>query len=171
MRQKQNVQLSFAVPASNHPRAQLLEKISRIIDENPNFIELVWQDLRSGKNDHGNHGLTAEQLLRLTVFKHLEQFTYDDLMFHLNETPIYQTFCRIGIGGKIPSRSAVADGIKAIQPETWEMVVMFDRGFLRRYGRFQAGIEGLLGRMSCFVRRLWNYGKSIVLLITYLNVK
>ena len=123
MRQKQNVQLPLAVPASNHPRAQLLEKISRIIDENPTFEELVWQDLSSGKQNHGNHGLTAEQLLRLTVLKHLEQFTYDDLLFHLNETPIYQSFCRIGIGGKIPSRSAVADGIKAIKPETWEMIV------------------------------------------------
>ncbi len=41
MRQKQNVQLPLTVPASNHPRTQLLEKISRIINENPTFEELV----------------------------------------------------------------------------------------------------------------------------------
>jgi len=122
MRQKCNAQLPLAVPASNHPRAQLLEKISRIIHENPTFEELVWQDLSSGKQDQGRHGFTAEQILRLTVLKHLEQFTYDELSFHLHETPIYQSFCRIGIGGKIPSRSAVADGIKAVKSETWEMV-------------------------------------------------
>ncbi len=134
MRQKCNAQLPLAVPASNHPRAQLLEKISRIIDENPTFNELVWQDLTSGKMDHGNHGLTAEQALRCAVLKQLEQLRYDDLMFHLNETPLYQSFCMIGIGGKIPSRSAVADGIKAIKPETWEMIgkrlvqYAFDKG-------------------------------------------
>ena len=119
MRQKSNAQLPLAIPASNHPRAQLLEKISRIIDENPTFNELVWQDLTSGKMDHGNHGLTAEQVLRCAVLKQLEQLCYDELLFFLNETPLYQSFCRIGIGGRIPSRSSVAEGIKAISSETW----------------------------------------------------
>ncbi len=122
MRQKQNIQLSLAVPASNHPRAQLLEKISRIIDENPTFNELVWQDLTAGKMNHGNHGLTAEQVLRCAVLKQLEQLCYDELLFFLNETPLYQSFCRIGIGGRIPSRSSVAEGIKAISSETWEKI-------------------------------------------------
>jgi len=122
MRQKQNVQLPLAVPASKHPRAQLLEKISRIIDENPTFNELVWQDLTAGKMDHGNHGLTAEQVLRCAVLKQLEQLCYDELLFLLNETPLYQSFCRIGIGGRIPSRSSVAEGIKAVSSETWEKI-------------------------------------------------
>lgn len=122
MRQKQNIQLPLAVPASNHPRAQLLEKISRIIDENPTFNELVWQDLTAGKMNHGNHGLTAEQVLRCAVLKQLEQLCYDELLFFLNETPLYQSFCRIGIGGRLPSRSSVAEGIKAISSETWEKI-------------------------------------------------
>lgn len=147
MRQKQNVQLPLAVPASNHPRAQLLEKISSIINENPTFEELVWQDLSSGKQNHGNHGLTAEQLLRLTVLKHLEQFTYDDLMFHLNETPLYQSFCMIGIGGRIPSRSAVADGIKAIKSETWEMI----RKLLVQYASDKGVEKGREVRIDCTV--------------------
>lgn len=122
MRQKHKTQLPLSVPGSDHPRAQLLEKISGIIDENPTFNELVWQDLTSGKTDHGSRGMTAEQVLRFAVLKHLEQYSYDDLMFHLHEMPLYQSFCRIGIGGAIPSRSAVAQGIKAIRPETWEAI-------------------------------------------------
>jgi transposase, IS5 family len=122
MRQKQNIQLPLAVPASDHPRAQLLEKISRIVDENPIVIEHVWQDLTLGKTDHGSHGMTAEQVLRCAVLKQLEQYSYDELMFHLHETPLYQSFCRIGIGGKIPSRSSFAEGIKAISSETWDKI-------------------------------------------------
>lgn len=122
MRQKHKTQLPLAIPASDHPRAQLLEKISRIIDENPIVIEHIWQDLTSGKTDHGSHGMTAEQVLRCAVLKHLEQYSYDELMFHLQEMPLYQSFCRIGIGGRIPSRSSVAEGIKAISSETWDKI-------------------------------------------------
>jgi len=122
MRQKQNVQLPLAVPASDHPRAKKLEKISRIIDENPIVIEYVWQDLTFGKTDHGSHGMTAGQVLRCAVLKQLEQYSYDELMFHLHEMPLYQSFCRIGIGGKIPSRSSVAENIKAIRSDTWDSI-------------------------------------------------
>lgn len=122
MRQKHKTQLPLSVPASDHPRAQLFEKISRVIDENPTFIELVWKDLTSGKSNKGSHGITAEQVLRCAILKHIEQYSYDDLMFHLHEMPLYQSFCRIDYAGVIPSRSAVAGGIKAISPETWDSI-------------------------------------------------
>lgn len=122
MRQKHKTQLPLSVPASAHPRAQLFEKISRIIDENPTFIELIWQDLTTGKTNKGSHGITAEQVLRCAMLKHIEQYSYDDLMFHLHEMPLYQSFCRIDYAGAIPSRSAVAEGIKAISHETWEAI-------------------------------------------------
>lgn len=147
MRQKQNVQLPLAVPASNHPRAQLLEKISRIVDENPTFNELIWQDLTAGKMDHGNHGLTAEQVLRCAILKQLEQLSYDDLMFLLNETPLYQSFCRIGIGGRIPSRSSVAEGIKAISSETWVKINVT----LVRYAASEGVEKGREVRGDCTV--------------------
>lgn len=147
MRQKHNVQLPLAVPASNHPRAQLLEKISWIIDENPIVIELVWQELTSGKTDHGNHGMTAEQVLRCAVLKHHEQYSFDELMFHLHEMPLYQSFCRIGIGGRIPSRSSVAEGIKAISSETWDMINIA----LIRYASWKKIEKGREVRGDCTV--------------------
>ena len=120
MRQKSTAQLPLAVPASNHPRAQLLERVSRILDENPTLEDIVWQYLTRGLRDSGAHGLTAEQIIRLTFLKHHEHLTYDELSFHLHETPIYQSFCRIGIGGRIPSRSTVASVVKAVGWDVWE---------------------------------------------------
>jgi len=43
-------------------------------------------------------------------------------MFLLQEMPLHKSFCRIGIGGRIPSRSSVAEGIKAISSETWDKI-------------------------------------------------
>lgn len=123
MRQKCNTQLPLTVPASKHPKSKLMEKISTLIDENPNFEELIWQDLTLGRNNRGAQGLTAEQILRIALLMSLEAFTYDDLHFHLHETPLYQAFCRIGIGGRIPSRSAMAAAIKSIRAETWEVIL------------------------------------------------
>ena len=147
MRQKLNIQLPLAVLPSKHPRAIVFEKISRIIDDNPIFVELLWQDLKKGKEDRGCHGLTAEQILRCCVLKHLEQLSYEDLMFLLHEVPLYQSFCRIGIGGRIPSRSAVAEGIKSVRPETWEEI----NTSLRRYAAAKGVEKGREVRGDCTV--------------------
>lgn len=120
MRQKNTAQLPLAIPASGHPRAQLLEAVSRILDENPILEDIVWQSLTKELQDRGAKGLTAEQIIRLTFLKQHEQLTYDDLDFYLNETPLFQSFCRIGIGGRIPSRATVASAIKAVDWEVWE---------------------------------------------------
>jgi len=79
MRQKSTAQLPLAVPASNHPRAKLLETVSRILDENPTLEEVVWQCLTEDLKNIGAQGLTAEQIIRLTFLKHYEHLTYDDL--------------------------------------------------------------------------------------------
>jgi len=120
MRQKSTAQLPLAIPASGHPKAQLLEAVSRILDKNPILADVVWQSLTLGVTDRGAQGLTAEQIIRLSFLKHHEQLTYDDLDFHLNETPLFQSFCRIGIGGRIPSRASVASAIKSVDWEVWE---------------------------------------------------
>ncbi len=43
---------------------------------------------------------------------------------------------------------------------------MFDQAHLGQYGKFPAGIGGVLGRTSYFVSRKCNCGESIVLLIS-----
>lgn len=123
MRQKCNTQLPLTIPTSKHPKSKLMEKISTLINENPTFEELIWQDLTQGRNNKGAQGLTAEQILRIAILMSLEAFTYDALHFHLHETPLYQSFCRIGIGGRIPYRSAMAAAIKSISAETWGVIL------------------------------------------------
>ncbi len=147
MRQKSTAQLPLVVPASNHPRAKLLETVSRILDENPTLEEVVWQCLTEDLKNIGAQGLTAEQIIRLTFLKHYEHLTYDDLSFHLQETPIYQSFCRIGIGGKIPSRSAVASAVKSVPWEVWEGLSLH----LNLYAAARGVEKGREVRVDCTV--------------------
>ncbi len=59
MRQKSTAQLQLAVPASNHPRAKLLETISEILDLNPTLEEDVWQCLTEDLKNYRDYLIKA----------------------------------------------------------------------------------------------------------------
>ena len=60
--------------------------------------------------------------MRISILRSLEEFTYDDLVFHLNENMTYRAFCLFGIADKIPSRSSLASLLKQISAEVLETV-------------------------------------------------
>ncbi|GAF92794.1 unnamed protein product, partial [marine sediment metagenome] len=59
--------------------------ISQIVDENPIIYEMVWQDLPLNLKNPGAgaNGMTAEQVIRAAIIKQTEEFSYEDLTFHL----------------------------------------------------------------------------------------
>ena len=66
--------------------------------------------------------MSAEQVLRATLVKQLNQFTYRELAFHLADSRSYRTFCRLGIMEATPSKSTLAANIKALKSETLEKI-------------------------------------------------
>ncbi len=98
--------------------------MSEILDKLPTAAELVAKDLVKGTKatKAGRAGLSGEQVLRAALLKQMHCWSYDDLAFHLADSPTFRTFCRIGMMDAAPKRSALAENIKRVKPETLEKV-------------------------------------------------
>ena len=124
MREKRKNQMPLRIPTIEHPRAEELLRIGRILDENPIISEMVWQDLTSHVHDQdsGAHGMSAEQVLRAAIIKQMEGFSYEELAFHLLDSSCYRNFCRFGFTHEGFGKSALCAAIKAISTQTWEAI-------------------------------------------------
>ena len=124
MRKKNQKQMPLMPSDIAHPRAKELDRISKILDSVPNIVDMVLQDLTHGveHRSRGAQGMTAEQVLRAAIIKQTEEFSYEDLAFHLADSRTYRNFCRIGITQKGFRKSALCKNIKSISPETWKSI-------------------------------------------------
>jgi IS5 family transposase len=124
MRTKVKKQMPLMPPEIDHPQAEELSAISRILDSNPIIYDLVMQDLcpKRIKSKAGAKGMTAEQVIRAAIVKQMFEFSYQDLAFHLIDSVSLRRFCHIGIGDKGFKKSVLCKNIKAISPHSWEAV-------------------------------------------------
>jgi IS5 family transposase len=126
MRKTHKVQASLLEPYLDVEPARELETISTILDSLPQLNSLVLQDLRAASSlsgsDVGCGGMSAEQVLRTTLVKQMNQFSYRELAFHMADSRSYRTFCRLGITETTPSKSTLATNIKALRTQTLEKV-------------------------------------------------
>ena len=124
MRKKSQKQMPLMPPEIDHPQAEELSAISRILDSNPIIYDLVMQDLspKRIKSNAGAKGMSAEQVIRAAIVKQMFEFSYKDLAFHLIDSVSLKRFCRIGIADKGFKKSVLCKNIKAISPQTWEAV-------------------------------------------------
>jgi len=149
MRKKNQKQMPLLFNSIDHPRAAEWENISRILDDNPTIYDLVLQDLTRGvKNRNtGAEGMSAEQVVRAAIIKQTEEFSYEDLAFHILDSRCYRSFCRIGITHKGFQKSALCNNIKAISPETWEAISRV----VVTYAKDKKIERGREARMDCTV--------------------
>jgi transposase, IS5 family len=136
MRKTIALQLSLVPPLVDHPHARELARISEILNKLPAAAELVAKDLVKGTKatKAGRAGMSGEQVLRATMLKQMHCWSYTDLAFHLCDSPTFRSFCRIGITDSAPKRSALAENIKRVKPETLERVNQLVIGRARRAG-------------------------------------
>ena len=64
--------------------------------------------------------MSAEQVVRAAIIKQMEDYSYEELAFHLVDSHCYRKFCRVGLGDKGFKKSTLCNNIKALSPETWE---------------------------------------------------
>ena len=120
MRKNSEPQRPLAPVWPNHRLSDELRTISKILDKNPEILDLVLQDL-SDKVDpqNGSPGLSAEQLLRCAVLKNWHQLSYEKLAFHLADSESFRAFCRLPLGWA-PGKSCLQENLSRIQAATWE---------------------------------------------------
>ena len=149
MRKKVKKQMPLMPPEIDHPQAEELSAISRILDSNPIIYDLVMQDLcpKKIKSKAGAKGMSAEQVIRAAVVKQMFEFSYQDLAFHLIDSVSLKRFCHIGIGDKGFKKSVLCKNIKAISPHSWEAV----NQCLVRYAKDNGIEKGREVRIDCTV--------------------
>jgi IS5 family transposase len=108
----------------NHEHARELEEIKRLLDAHPEAYEMVHADLVAGgiDPDCGREGMTAEQVLGAAVIKQLENYSYEDLAFHLVDSSSYRALCGFGLGDTVPSANTLQRTVKRIGAETLEAI-------------------------------------------------
>ena len=149
MRKNYEKQMPLTITSIDHPHAEELEGISKILDANPIIYEWVLQDLTREvmRTDTGAEGMSAEQVVRAAIIKQMEGYSYEELAFHLLDSVCYRRFCRIGIADKGFQKSALCNNIKAITPETWEAI----NRVLVAYGQDKGIEKGKQVRIDCTV--------------------
>ena len=116
------------VPATiDHPHARELAVISALLDQLPDAVRLVHEDLswRGRKRvdpSKGRDAVAAEQVLRVGILKQVTGFSYEQLAFHLLDSSTYRSFVRLGYDDKPPKKSTLQKNVKRVKAETWEAI-------------------------------------------------
>ncbi len=107
-----------------HDHAKELDEMSRLLDQHPEVLPWVTEDLvpLGVALDNGRPGMTAEQVLRAVVLKQMNEFSYEELAFHLADSRTYRRFCRLGFAEAAPKKSCLQKNIKRLKVATLERI-------------------------------------------------
>lgn len=127
MRKKLLDQLGLTPAPIDHPHAAELATMSRLLDQLPEAVAKVHEDLSWRGNKRvdptkGRDGLAAEQVLRVGILKQHTGVSYEALAFGLADSMTYRSFCRLGLNDKPPKKSTLQKNVKRVKPETWEAI-------------------------------------------------
>ena len=136
MRKTITPQLGLVAESVDHPHAHELGRVSEILDALPQAAELVAKDLIEGTlaTKAGRLGMSGEQVMRAAVLKQMHGWSYEDLAFHLADSPTFRTFCRLGLMDRSPKKATLAGNIKRVRPQTLEQVHRLVMGYAKKRG-------------------------------------
>ncbi|MFH1220996.1 MAG: ISNCY family transposase [Candidatus Eisenbacteria bacterium] len=135
MRPKQDNQTRLVIPVSNlkvtNEFFAQYEEISRVLDSNPEILNLVDADLKKGiatVNQQQRKRIlkngftyTSETVLRLVVCRKIEGLSYRDLAVRVDDSQYLRRFTRI-YDGPMMDYSTLNRLECVIRPKTWEKV-------------------------------------------------
>ena len=120
MRHKTQKTLPLFHQFPNHPISQELQKISEILEELPEILDLVLADL-SDNPRQGAGGLSAEFVLRAALIKQMFGYSYAELAFQLADSNSLRAFVRAPLEG-LPKQSTLQRNIARIRDTTWQQI-------------------------------------------------
>src|SRR5258707_15039867 len=122
MRQERTGQASIFELFAGHEIGQELRAMSQWVDDHRALVGLVAADLcRHGIKETGRQGLSAESVLGCGLLKQHRQLSYEELAFHLEDSPSFRAFARLALSGT-PKKAVLHKTISAIQAETWAKI-------------------------------------------------
>lgn len=122
MRQKRAAQISIFDQFAEHELGQQLKSISGWIDENPEFVDIVANDLIGDElQATGCIGYSAESVLRFALLKQIRELSYNELAFYLEDSQTFNSFARLGCKSS-PSKSSLQGLVSQISDESWQQI-------------------------------------------------
>ena len=120
MRSAHPIQPALPLAQVPHKHAKKLAAIAQILDGLPQLEAQVLDDLvpPQVRRDTGRDGLSAQQVLRTLVLYLMLQVDFEQLEFHLADSPTYRAFCLLGLGEPAPKRACLQQNISRIRPQT-----------------------------------------------------
>ena len=99
-----------------------MKAISGWLDRHVDVLDWAESDIqRTGIKDTGRSGMSIESILRCGLLKQHQQWTYEDLAFHLADSATSTAFARLP-RGLYPTDSALQGVIALIRGQTWERI-------------------------------------------------
>jgi len=111
----------FLEMGSFFPKDEQLEKMSVVLDENPQILEEVAGDLCAGLQQTGKHGMSVEQVLRSAIIYQIKAYSFRELEARLGDSFNFRKFTSF-YARKIPHYTDFEKAFKKIRPETFEII-------------------------------------------------
>lgn len=122
MRETHTAQSSLFDFYAKHEFGTFLSNLSDRLDKLPDLLTLLETDLKpSTVKATGRKGLSIDNILRCMLLKQITQVSYDQLAFHLADSPTYRAFTRLS-STAAPKKSSLSETIRRIQPKTLETI-------------------------------------------------
>lgn len=122
MREIRTAQTSLFDVYARHKFGEFLRRLSNLLDDQPQLLNLIAEDFQFKElKATGRKGLSIESTFRCMLLKQISGDSYEKLAFHLSDSSSYRSFARLA-GHYSPSKSALSNSIRRIQPQTLERV-------------------------------------------------
>lgn len=112
------------------PPEKILKKMDSVLNQNQQIVETVHADLTRGNHSTGACGISAEQILRTAVLRHLKHYSWRELAERLNDGICLRWFTRF-YSAVIPHYTTLQKAIQSISDQGWsqinELLIQFAR--------------------------------------------
>jgi IS5 family transposase len=103
------------------PPEKVLKKMDMVLNQNQRIVEIIHDDLTRGSRSTGAHGISAEQILRTAVLRHLKRYSWRELAKRLNDGICLRWFTRF-YSAVIPHYTTLQKAIQSISDEAWSQI-------------------------------------------------
>ena len=120
MRETRVAQSSIFDFFAPHEFGQQLRELSALLDDHDALLDLAQSDLRTDSiRSTGANGLSVESVLRCLLLRQILGCSYEQLSFHLCDSPSYRAFTRVK-SDQLPKRSTLQAAVRGISASTIE---------------------------------------------------
>jgi len=100
---------------------RIFKQMDAIIDQNDGIVARIHKQLTDNVSNKGCRGMSAEQILRVALVRHLKQYSWRELAERLNDGICLRWFTRF-YSAPIPHYTTLQKAVRAIDADLWSMI-------------------------------------------------